>query len=537
MYDDRRMATTYLPVRHRFGFNYDTGIRDKLNAILEIRDKYELPNLYHNSKYDIPSLKTLGINLVKNVHYCTMLQSHLLKETAFSQSLNSVANIWIGPGYEKQKAPQMEKIIKTLGWGAIPSEMMWYYAMIDGGLAYLAHFAMAKAWEAENLDSYWHTHKRKTIKVFMKMESRGALIDQDLCKKNILLGEAAMADSKEILGLNPASPKDLKKLLIDELDLPVQYHPKTKKMTFNKDAMEVYDAILERRDNSTAIHILSYRGWSKTVSSNYRAYLELLSPDGRVRCNYKLHGTKTGRCSCEKPNLQQIPRESVKPWNGDTKKVFIARPGYSMWEADYSQLELRLSAAYAQEKELLQEFEDPDGDIFTRMSKQLNMTRQDTKTFVYSTSYGGGNKRISDVFGISMGRAADIRNNYFATYPGLHRISKLAANTAKSTGRVKIWSGRYRHFLWPESESHKAYNSVIQGGAADIVEEAMHRLFAEIDSEDCQMQLQIHDSVVFEIRDSVASQVLPEIKRIMEAVPQDFGVKFAVDVHRLHGDK
>lgn len=467
-----------------------------------------------------------------------MLQSHLLKETAFNQSLQSVAKTWIGHDYGKVKSPELDKLIKTFGWGAVPSEMMYEYALQDGGLAYIAHFAMAAKWNEENLDDYWHTHKRKTIDVFMKMEERGALIDQDLCKKSIVTGEAAMQDVVEILGINPGSPKDQYKLFIEKLDLPPQYKlrkNKTRTITFDKDAMALYDIILERRNDPTALLVLTYRGWQKTISSNYRAYLELLSPDGRIRCNYKLHGTRTGRCSCEKPNLQQIPKQSLKPWNGGTKKAFIARPGYTMWEADYAQLEFRFGAAYAQEKSLLDIFADPSRDVFDEMSEQLNMIRPDTKTLVYSMQYGGGNKRVSEVFGVPIDRAAAIRGNYFNTYRRLHSITKLAASTAKSRGKVKLWSGRYRHFQFPESEAHKAFNAVIQGGAADIVEQAMHRLYADVDSDECQMQLQIHDAIVFEIKDTIAPVVIPEIKRVMEAVPQDFGVKFKVDVHRLHG--
>lgn len=533
---DTRVATMYFSVRHKFGFNYPREIQERLRELFSTRDKHDLPNLYHNSKFDIPSLTTFGIKLKSyHNHYCTMLMSHLLNENLFAQSLQSVSKHYLGNEYSKVKSPELEKIIKAFGWGHIPSEVMYEYALQDSALGLLVFLKMLPDWEKEQLDAYWHRHKRKTIEVVMSMERRGVLIDQELCRKNLAIGEQEMEDVKEILGLNPGSPKDLKKLLIDELQLPVQLHKKTGNPTFDKDAMEIYDQILERRGDATAIHILTYRGWQKTTSSNYRSYLKLLSPDGRLRCNYKLHGTKTGRFSCADPNLQQIPKKSVKPWNRATKTAFTSPEGYSLWGFDYAQLELRLATAYAGVKSLIQVFEE-DRDIFDEMSLSLNMVRPDTKTFVYSTQYGGGNKRISDVFGISMERAAEIRAHYFSTYPGFRTVSNLASNTAKSSGKVKLWSGRYRHFMWPQSEAHKAFNSAIQGGAADIVEGAMHRAYEQVDNEeDCQLLLQIHDELAFQIKDSVAAEVVPEIKRIMEAIPQDFGVKFKVEAKRFGG--
>jgi DNA polymerase-1 len=273
--------------------------------------------------------------------------------------------------------------------------------------------------------------------------------------------------------------------------------------------MEEYDLILERRDDHTAQLVKQYRGWQKAKSASYQSYLTLVSPDGRVRPNYKMHGTKTGRLSCEKPNLQQIPKVSKDPWNAHTKKSFIEIPGYTLWEADYSQLELRLATAYANEESLIQTFNE-DRDIFSEMAARLSMVRQDVKTMVYSIQYGAGINRLKNVFGWTDEQAYAQKNNYQVSYPRIHGISEQAKYHAK------------------------AINSVIQGGAADIVEGSMHRLFDEVDDGiTCRMLLQVHDSVVFSIRDDVAETVIPHIKTIMEDVEHGkWGVKFAVDVHK-----
>jgi DNA polymerase-1 len=312
----------------------------------------------------------------------------------------------------------------------------------------------------------------------------------------------------------------------------VKRSKKTKAPSFDKEAMEEYDQILERMDNDVAQDILTYRGWQKATSSNYKPYVVLLSPDGRLRPNYKLHGTRTFRLSCEKPNLQQIPRVSQKPWNGELKSCFIPDDGYELWEADYSQLELRLATAYAKIPELIAVF-DEGRDIFDELSGELGWDRQSTKGFVYSTQYGAGPPRIARVFGVSEDAAARLISNYYERYPAFKLLNDMAKMKCLRKGKVGIWSGRFRHFMFRKDEAHKAFNSVIQGGAADIMERSMLRVWNAIeDHDECRMLLQVHDSIVFEIRKGTIDKYRPLIVSAMENVEPDFGVKFAVDFHQ-----
>jgi DNA polymerase-1 len=217
------------------------------------------------------------------------------------------------------------------------------------------------------------------------------------------------------------------------------------------------------------------------------------------------------------------------------KKAFIARPGFTLWEADYAQLELRLGTAVAREPTLTQIFAE-GRDVFTEMAEHAHMDRQDVKTRTYSIQYGAGAKRIMNVFGVSEGEARAVISQYYYLYPNFRTITDLAMKVVKTKKKIKLWTGRYRHFRFPKEGAHKAFNAVIQGGAADIMEATMRRLFKEVDGPDCMMLLQVHDSIVWEIRDSEADRVIPEIIKIMEDVDgstgEVFGVKFAVDCHR-----
>jgi DNA polymerase-1 len=211
------------------------------------------------------------------------------------------------------------------------------------------------------------------------------------------------------------------------------------------------------------------------------------------------------------------------------KKCFIPSPGYTLIEADYSQLEIRLAVAYANVPSLQDVFNN-DRDVFSEMAAELGMARQDTKTLVYSLQYGAGLPRIMHVFGVSESRANQIREGYFSKYPGFKRIADEAKDLARRYRNVPFWTGRFRHFT-SEDNPGKGLNAMIQGGSADIMERTMLRVESGlVDGSDCRMILQVHDSIVLEVRDHLVPQVKQEIKHLMEAVDPDFGVKFAVDV-------
>ena len=380
-------------------------------------------------------------------------------------------------------------------------------------------------------------HKQDFMRVVIEMERLGIGVDVDLCNRMAEKGLDQMERIKKALNADPGKRGDLEGLLLDELGLPVVKKTPAGKPSFDKFAMEEYEEILSQRNDKTAQLILAFRGWQKSVSSNYKPYVELLSPDGRLRPNYKLHGTRTGRMSCEKPNLQQIPKEGTKPWNGKMKECFTPAPGYKLVEFDYSQLELRLATAYTKDQSLMTVFAE-GRDIFTEMSKDLGMTRQETKGLVYSIQYGAGVRRISNIFDVSNGEARRIISNFYSTYPGFRTMSNACEQIVLSKGSLRLISGRRRHFQYPRDEARKSFNSLIQGGAADLVERAMVRLHKRVVNDECRMLLQVHDSVIFEIREDKVFEYGPRILAILrdhENVDLE-EVVFDCDGHWLGGD-
>lgn len=520
---------------HYFPFHHPTGDNCGSEVLALLKQTLEGDNtlLFVNAQFDILSLETIGIYTEHTNIIDVSAMAHLINENKpYNKGLDSLAQYYLKePG--KVKDPEIDKEKKT-GWQNTTWQQMWDYAVLDAVSTWRIYevLRVMQQWDAVK-DIVW-PHKQNLIRVLLSMKRHGVRIDKALAEEYVHKGVQEMARIEKKLGINPASPKQLKKLLIDDLGLPiVKQSERTGAPSFDKEAMLAYDSMLEKLDSPVAKQIKTFRGWQKAVSASYRPYLDLVDMDGRLRCSYRLHGTATGRLSCAEPNLQQIPKTSDKPWNGKVKECFIAEDGYVLINADFSQLELRLATAYAGEEELKEVFNE-GRDIFTEMSKQLGMSRHDTKTLVYSMQYGAGEQRLMNAFGVTKEEAKLIRQNYFATYPNFRRFNERCTAKVEETGTIKIWSGRQRHFE-NKNEAYKAMNSVIQGGAADIVERIMVKCFQELEGPDCRMLLQVHDSITFEVKESKVPQYMENIRTLMEdvnAVTGDvhFNVRFAVDV-------
>ena len=370
------------------------------------------------------------------------------------------------------------------------------------------------------------------------MEQNGVSIDSALAQSEIEVGTAIMDTIVQDLdGLKPSSPKDLEELLIGRLGLPVVKRSlKTGKPSFDKYAMEDYELILQNRDDDTAQKILEYRGWQKAITTYFTAFLRFTGSDGRLRTRFNTIGTRTSRLSAEKPNLQQIPRVSSKRWNCNTKGCIVPRSGYRLWEIDYSNLELRLAAIYAEQTNLIDAFNRGD-KIWDYMLGVLGggWQKNQVKTFTYMILYGAGYKKIALTMGKDLKEAKKQKDEYFGLFPRIEWASKTINDGAKSTGYVSLWTGRRRHFTGGESP-HKAFNSVLQGGGAEVVKRALIRIWRELTDCNknslCKLVLTVHDSVVLEIKEGYETAFLPAAIKIMEEIPtQFFNMVFSVDCH------
>lgn len=514
------IITAYFPFRHEEG-NLDLTWVHRLQSVFDT-----VPVVFHNAKYDLPSLRTLGIVTRRSWRlYDTLVMAHLTNEERFSLELDSLA--W--ELLKERKPDEVKKFADIFGWAKVPVGLMSPYAQWDTSATLRIFELLWKDMQKQELTHLW-PEEREFIYILDEMEQTGVKVDKDFLESKIIQSEEAMEKIIANLGWDPGKSSQLENFLLNEMGFPVlKRSEKTGKPSFDKATMEKYEELLAPLDRFEAKAVLGYRGWQKACSSLYRPALALCSPDGRLRPNFKRHGTKTSRLSCEKPNLQQIPRATEKPWNGDAKRAFIEDEGYDLWGYDYSQLEFRLAAAYGRDKFLIELFNAGDRDVFSELAAQIGEARQTIKTFVYLTLYGGGINRAA----LATGRTVEgVREPYEAfkdSISGIGKASKAAESRAKSSGFVRLWTGRRRHFPGAEGQ-HKAFNSVLQGGGAEVVKRAMIAIDGDdrIDKNRCRMVLQVHDEIVFRMDPTYRKEVEPIIKHHMTNFPE-FGVTFAVD--------
>lgn len=517
----------YIPFRHNSG-NVD---RHWVRPLFDVLS--EKPLVWHNRKFDYHSIRTIGVdpNDFKGPSYDTLLISHLINEELYSHQLDALAKYYLNDA--KKDSSEVHKLGDIYGWANLPVDVVGPYGEHDADITLRLKNKLWPLLVEQGLeDVYWKTEDPFSLLLY-NMEQRGVGVNKELAAEKAERGEIRMSTIRRELGFNPASTKELGHYLLEELGLPVLGRTPKGKPSFTKLIMEDYDDILQGMNNPAAKRVAEFRGWQKATSSLYLPLLKKVGPDGRIRTDFRQTGTITGRLSASDPNLQQVPRGSSKPWNGSAKKCFTSgRDGYSLYGWDYSQVELRLAAAYGREAILLTEFSKDGADPFNVLAPLIfgvltPETRQDTKTFVYANLYGAGLPKIAATLGRTVEETRPLFERYRKSIPGIIRVGGEAYSVMKRQGYVTYWDKRRRH-IRDREEQHKAWNSLIQGGAAQLTKNAMLRADREVCDNECQIVLTVHDEITFILPENSIPDYEPGIIKSMVDWP-DFPVKFAAD--------
>lgn len=515
---------TYFPFRHSVGENLPLSYLQPVEEILKTKTL-----VFHNRPFDLHSLHTIGINIDRctNIQYDTQVMAHMADENLPSKELDWLSKVFLNDSKDKS---ELDKWTKSMGWKDVPSHVMFDYGRHDPNLTLrLLPIFMDKLRRQDML--HLLPIEQEYGSILYRMEQEAIKIDPKFIQDKIDQGETLMGLLASTLGFVPTKPTELGKYLIEELGLPVVKRTPNGAPSFNKEAIEKYDELLQQTDSPVAQMILEYRGWATFLSLFCYPMLAKKTPQNYIHTNYKQHGTVTGRLSSSGPNLQQIPRASTKAWNGNAKRAFLAEDDFRLWGFDYSQLELRLAASYGNEQTLIDEFSKDDSNVFTTWATQLSFKRQTVKNLSYTILYGGGLDKAA--YTIAKGEDLPLGDSethraYYETFkesiPGIIAASNLATQLAKSRGYIRYWTGRRRHLSF---DHYRAFNALLQGGGADVVKRAQIALVG-IEDENCKMVLQVHDEIVFKIRKNMYSKYARQIIPIMENFP-DFGVRFKVE--------
>ncbi|TYB34704.1 MAG: DNA polymerase I [Flexistipes sinusarabici] len=356
-------------------------------------------------------------------------------------------------------------------------------------------------------------------------------VDEELAGELNQIEEKIFSVLNKEINLN--SPKQLSEVLFDELGIKPYKKTKTGYST-NEESLK--NLIIMNPGYAELLElILTHREYSKLKNTYTGKLGDYVNPEtGRVHSTFNQVGTATGRLSSSNPNLQNIPQRGKIA--SRIRSAFIPEDGYSLISFDYSQIELRLLAHLSGDKTLLEAYE-ADADIHKKTAASIfNIGEEDVdsslrriaKAVNFGIIYGLSPYGLARDTGVSQKEAKEFIDKYFKLYPKVDSYIKEALKRAKELGYTETIFGRKR-FVRELSSKNKALssraeriaiNAPIQGSAADIIKKAMLDTFAYLANEKIngRLILQVHDELIFEIKDGEVDRAFQKLKDIMEKI-------------------
>ena len=510
--------------------------KKRLAHFKPLLENEKIEKIGHNIKYDILALKKYGIE-VNGPIYDTML-AHYILEPETRHGMDALAETYLnykpvpitdllGPKGKNQKNMQDLK----------PAEIV-EYASEDADITLQLRQVLDKEIRKTGLEDLLQKVELPLVSVLADMEFEGVRVDEKVLQSmSTELQEASLKAQEEIYELagcefNIASPKQLGEVLFDRMKL-VDKPKKTKSGQY-----ATGEEILSKLANSHDIarKILEFREYQKLKSTYVDALPKMISPtDGRIHTDYNQAIAATGRLSSNNPNLQNIPIRTEK--GREIRKAFVARDDdHVLLSADYSQIELRIVAAFAKDEEMIKAFRE-GRDIHTTTASRVfgvsledvdpNMRRK-AKEVNFGIIYGISAFGLSQNLNISRTEASDIIKAYFKEFPGIKKYMDESIERAREQEYVETIMGRRRYLRDINSRNatmrgfaeRNAINAPIQGSAADIIKLAMIDIHDWLKKKNLKtkMILQVHDELVFDVHKDELETVQPEIIRMMENV-------------------
>lgn len=383
----------------------------------------------------------------------------------------------------------------------------------------------------DGLDQIYSDIELPLAYVLRGMQDEGFLVDADALRNLGVTFRAQIQrltdEIAEMAGerINLNSPKQLGELLFGKLGIP---SPK-KKVSTNAEVLEQL-----ADDYPICGKVLEYRKYQKLESTYIDALIPMRDDNGRIHTRFDQVGTATGRISSAEPNLQNIPvrTELGKAIRG----AFVARPGWLLVDADYSQIELRVLAHMSGDATMINAFL-MDQDIHARTASEVygvpldqvtGQMRSASKAVNFGIVYGISEFTLAKNIGVSRYEAKAFIDRYFDRYPGVKAYMDESVKKGHAQGYVTTLMNRRRYLPELTSSNYAvrafgercAMNSPIQGTAADIIKLAMIAVDRELKAGGftAKLILQVHDELIVEAPEAEAEAVRDLLRRCMEGV-------------------
>ena len=502
----------------------------------------------HNIKYDLMVLVKYGLKLDSMDINDTMIASYLLWPDKRRHSLDRLALEMFS--FEKisykdlLKSTEGKKVHQDLT--TVEVKKVAKYCSEDVFITFNLYNQFRKMLKDEDLMELYQDMELKLILPIIEMETNGIKIDKVFFKHLENDYHDILEDLKqkvfEIAGeeFNLDSPKQLSVILFEKMNIPPVKKIKTGYST-DSHVLEVLKA-----DHEIAEQLLKYRTYAKLINTYIKPLQKLAnSTTDRIHTSFNQTIAATGRLSSSNPNLQNIP---VRDNEGAMiRKGFIAPYEFKLVSFDYSQIELRIFAHLSNSEVFIEAFKN-NKDIHSLTAATLFETenvekymRRIAKTVNFGVLYGQTPFGLSRDLGISMFDAKNFIENYMEKYPAIRQYTESMIEYGKDKGYVRTISGRKR--MVPELTSKNAnirkhgervaVNTPVQGSAADIIKNAMIRVYDFLNDHPeykTRMILQVHDELMFEMPLSSCDEIIPKIRSMMENVDYSLNVPLKVDV-------
>jgi len=524
----------YVPVAHS---GFDSMIQLPLDKVLSrlkpILENPKIKKIAHNAKYDFMILKNAGIE-VRNISFDTMLASYVLDPGRKSHSLDSVAMDELGHKcISFKEVAGRGKDQKT--FDAVPLGIACEYAAEDAHVTWLIYKRQQAPLVEQNLEKLFTDIEMPLLFVLAEMEKAGVKIDIDFFKalhvdyqKKL---EGYEGKIHELAGrpFNLNSPKQVGQVLFDQIGLK----PVKKTKTGPSTDVSVLEALAPIHEIPATL--LRYRQMHKLVSTYIDTLPKLVNKEtGRIHGSFNQTVAATGRLSSSDPNLQNIP---VRTEDGrKIREGFIPEKGNLLLSADYSQIELRIMAHLADDKNMIDNFLSGEdihkrtaAEVFNLMPALVSKEqRTSAKAINFGILYGISAFRLGKDLGIGTKKGQEYIDLYFNRYPQVKLFLEKTIETTLETGYVETMLGRKRPVPQLRAKEKRtrsfgeriAYNTPIQGTAADLIKIAMVRILDRIKKERLPllMIIQVHDELVFEAPENVAKEMMAIVVKEMEGV-------------------
>ncbi|WLF85121.1 DNA polymerase I [Moraxella sp. ZY210820] len=521
----------YIPLAHDYPNAPQQLNRDDiLQQLKPYLENAKIKKIGHHLKYDQHIFKRYDIDL-NGCYFDTMLASYVLNSVATRHNMDDVARLYLG--YITTSFEDIAgKGAKQKTFNQIEIDIASRYACEDVDVTYRLYQVLSeKLAESPELLNILLQVEIPTSNILMHMEERGILLNDSF------LGDLSDEFSKHIQQLeqqaheiageafNIGSPKQVGEILFEKLQLKGGKKTATGQYSTS-------ESILEKIDHPIIEPILNYRSLTKLKSTYTDGLKERMQSSKRVHTNYHQAVTATGRLSSSDPNLQNIPiRDEI---GRQIRQAFIAPEGHVLLAADYSQIELRLMAHFSQDEALVDAFNQGQ-DIHRRTASEvLNIPldevtsdqRRQAKAVNFGLLYGMSEFGLIRQLGFTREESQNYIKQYFQRYPAIYDYMQRTRQLASEQGFVETILGRRlytpdihaQNMMVRKSAERAAINAPLQGSAADIIKLAMIAVEQQLNPAHARLLLQVHDELVFEVKQEYADEVAQQIKQLMENV-------------------